>query len=114
MAASLAVSLNLSNFVIEGDSLIVISALQFPAITSDWQIEKLTLDTLALLPPSSKWEAKKIHRSANLCAHHVASWAAARVYSNCIPIFSPLLSSPLLPLVVVLHHLLFFSLLERL
>jgi hypothetical protein len=54
LATSLAVSLILSNFVIEGDFLIVISALQFPAIISDWQIEKLTLDTLALLPPSSK------------------------------------------------------------
>jgi hypothetical protein len=55
LAASLAVSLNLSNFIIEGDSLIVISTLQFPAIISDWQIEKLTIDTLTLLPPSSKW-----------------------------------------------------------
>jgi hypothetical protein len=35
LAASLAVSLNLSNFSIEGDSLIVILALQFLAIISD-------------------------------------------------------------------------------
>jgi hypothetical protein len=54
LAASLDVSLHLTNFSIEGDSLIVISALQFPAIIIDWQIEKLILDTLALLPPSSK------------------------------------------------------------
>ncbi|XP_059451030.1 uncharacterized protein LOC132181816 [Corylus avellana] len=94
LAASLAVSLNLKNFTIEGDSLIVISALQFPAIIRDWSIEKIILDSLSLLPPSSKWEAKKINRSANFCAHHVAYWAAARVHSGCIPIFSPFSPPP--------------------
>jgi hypothetical protein len=89
LAASLATSLHLSQFVIEGDSLTVISALQFPAIITDWHIEQLIIDTLTLLPPSSKWKAKKINRSANFCAHHVATWAAARVYSGCISTFPP-------------------------
>jgi hypothetical protein len=89
LAASLASQLKLSHFVIEGDSLIVISALLFPAIISDWHIEHLIHDTLALLSPTSMWKAKKINRSANFCAHHVATWAAARVYSSCIPTFPP-------------------------
>jgi hypothetical protein len=84
--------MHLSNFIIEGDSLIVITALQFPALIIDWHIEKLILATIALLPPSSKWEAKKINRSANFCAHHVAYWAAARVLLGYIPISPP--SSP--------------------
>jgi hypothetical protein len=100
LATSLAASLHLTNFSIEWDSLIVISALQFPAIIQDWQIEKLILENLALLPPSSKWEAKKINRSANFCAHHVAYWAAARVLSCCIPIPPPPPPSFLLRLLV--------------
>ena len=86
LAASFAISLHLTDFSIEGDSVIVISALQFLAIIIDWQIEMLILDTLALLPPSSKWQAKKINRSANFYAHYVAFWAEARVLSDCIPI----------------------------
>jgi hypothetical protein len=92
MAASLASSLHLTNCIIEGDSFIVISALQFSAIIQDWQIEKM-LETLALLPPSSKWEAKKINKSVNFCAHHVAYWAMVRVLSSCTPP-PPLLLSP--------------------
>jgi hypothetical protein len=92
LAASLASQMQLSQFVIEGDSQTVISALLFPAITHDWHIEHLITDTLALLSPTM-WDAKKINRSANFCAHHVATWAAARVYSGCIPTFPPL-SSP--------------------
>jgi hypothetical protein len=113
LATSLAASLHLSNFIIEGDSLIVITALQFPALTFDWHIEKLILDTIALLPPSSKWEAKKINRSTNFCAHHVAYWAAARVLSGCIPI-SPPPFFPLHLLVVVWLLLMCSFLLERL
>jgi hypothetical protein len=93
LAASLASQMQLSHFVIEGDSQTVISALLFPAIIHDWHIEHLITDTLALLSPTSMWDAKKINRSANFCAHHVATWAAARVYSGCIPTFPPL-SSP--------------------
>jgi hypothetical protein len=92
LVASLA-SLHLSQFVIEGDSLIVIYALQFPAIIIDWQIEQLFKDTLALFPPSSKWEAKKINRSANFFTHYVATWAGAKIYSGCIPTFPPTLLS---------------------
>jgi hypothetical protein len=96
LAASLAFSMNLKHFVLEGDSLTVISALTSLAHSQDWQMEKLIVDTLALLPPSSMWEAKKINKSANFCAHHVAFWAAARVFqgSGCIPMFPPFSSSP--------------------
>jgi hypothetical protein len=55
----------MKNFTIEGDSLIVIFALQFSVIIQDWHIENVILDTLALLSPSSMREAKKINRSAN-------------------------------------------------
>jgi predicted dinucleotide-binding enzyme len=43
LAASLAVSLNLKNFTIEVDSLMVITALQHPTIIQDWHIEKVNI-----------------------------------------------------------------------
>jgi hypothetical protein len=96
LAASLASSLNLSKFTIEGDSHIVIMALQHPSIVQDWRIESLISDTIASLPSSSSWQARKVNRSANFCAHHVAFWAAARSHSGCIPTyFPPSPSSPI-------------------
>jgi hypothetical protein len=79
--------MNLKNFSIEGDSLIVISALQAPSFGHNWQIERVIADSIDIIPASSSWEARKINKSANFCAHHVAYWAAARVHSGGIPIF---------------------------
>jgi hypothetical protein len=89
LAASLAAGLKLTKFSLEGDSQIVINALTTPSITVDWHIESVIANALTLIPSSSLWEAKKIHRSANFCAHHVAYWAAARVFSGCIPTYFP-------------------------
>jgi hypothetical protein len=105
LAATLAASLKLNFFSIEGDSLIVISALQAPTPVHNWQIERVIADSINIIPASCSWEAMKINRSANFCAYHVVYWAAARVHSDCIPIFSP--PPPLLLVVVVVHHLLF-------
>ncbi|XP_059460221.1 uncharacterized protein LOC132189495 [Corylus avellana] len=96
LAASLIVSLHLKNFILEGDSSIVISSLQHLTIVLDWKIEHVISDTISLLPISSIWEARKVHRSANFCALHVAYRAAARVISNYIPsLFSPPISIPI-------------------
>jgi hypothetical protein len=86
LAASLVVSLQFKNFTIKGDSLTVITALQHPSITQDWLIESIISD-------SSMWEARKINKSTNFCTYHVAYWATARVFSDCILTYS-LLSSP--------------------
>jgi hypothetical protein len=89
LAASLAASLQLQNFSLEGDSAVVVSALNNPSISLDWHIESVIANALSLIPVSSLWLATKIHRSANFCAHYVAFWAAARVYSGCIPTYFP-------------------------
>jgi hypothetical protein len=89
LAASLAASLQLQNFSLEGDSAVVVSALNNPSITLDWHIESVIANALSLIPVSSLWLATKIHRSANFCAHYVAYWAAARVFSGCIPTYFP-------------------------
>jgi hypothetical protein len=106
LAASLAVSLKLKSFTIEGDSLLVISALKLPSISLDWKIEKVISDFFLLVPASPTWEARKVNKSANFCAHHVAYWAAARVYSGYIPtLFPP--SLPSLSVVEKIHLPLF-------
>jgi hypothetical protein len=89
LAASLAVSLQLKKIIIEGDSQTVITALQHPTITQDWSIDSIISDSLSILSTSSNWEARKINRSANFYAHHVAHWAAARDFSGCIPTYFP-------------------------
>jgi hypothetical protein len=89
LATSLAAVLKLTNFSLEGDSKIVIDALKIPSITVDWHIEFVIANTLSLVSSFSIWEAKKIHRSANFCVHHVAYWAVARVFSGCIPTYFP-------------------------
>jgi hypothetical protein len=59
LAASLVASLHLKNFFLEGDSSIMVTALQTPSITVDWHIESIIANTLSLLPSSSCWEGKK-------------------------------------------------------
>jgi hypothetical protein len=87
LAASLAVSLNLRDFSLEGDSITVILALQDLSQILDWKIADLISDSVSIIPSSSIWKVRKVHRSANFCAHHVAYWAAANVHSGCIPTY---------------------------
>jgi hypothetical protein len=108
LVVALAVILQLKNFTIEGDSLTVITALQHPSISHNWFIEKIISDSISILPASLNWEARKINRSANFCAHHVAYWAAARVFLGCIPTYFPPPPPPLLSLFVVEKTLILF------
>jgi hypothetical protein len=85
LAVSLAASLYLNRFIIEGDSQVVILALQQPTIIQDWRITDIIHNTLDLIPSNSYWSARKVNRSANFGAHYVAHWAAARFSSSSIP-----------------------------
>jgi hypothetical protein len=93
LAAQLAISLKLKTFSLEGDSSVIIAELQTPTLSQDWHIESVIAATLSSHLASSTWEARKVHRSANLCTHHVAFWVAAKGFSGCISIYFPLPSS---------------------
>jgi hypothetical protein len=98
LAVSLAASLHLNRFILEGDSQVVILTLQCPTIVQDWRITDIIKSTLDSIPPDSSWSARKVNRSANFGAHYVAHWAAARFISSSIPTSSGFQSSPI-PLV---------------
>jgi hypothetical protein len=95
LAAFLASSLKLVNFVSEGNSTIVINSLKDPSTILDWKLDNYISLALSLIPPSPLWEGRKVNKNANFWAHYVAYWVAARVISGCIPTFFSLFSPPL-------------------
>jgi ribonuclease HI len=88
LACSISASLSFDNFILEGDSEVVVHALQNPNSVRDWRISSVILDCLDYIPPTSTWEVRKVKRSANFCAHFVARWAPAGSHSGSIPISS--------------------------
>jgi hypothetical protein len=95
---SLAASLNLNRFILEGDSQVVILTLQCPTIVQDWRITDIITSTLDSIPPDFTWSARKVNRSADFGAHYVTHWAAAKFNSSSIPTSSDFHPSPI-PLV---------------
>jgi hypothetical protein len=91
LACSVAAALSFNHFILEGDSEVVIHALNNPNSVRDWRISSVILDCLDSIPDASVWEAKKIKRSSNFCAHSIAHWATARSHSGSIP-FDSILS----------------------
>jgi hypothetical protein len=89
LAMSLALPLNLGHFILEGDSQVVISALQHPHIPQDWRISLVILETIDDIPTSISWNAIKVNRSANFCTHHAARWATARNFYGHIATYPP-------------------------
>jgi hypothetical protein len=85
MACLVAASLSYNHFILEGDSEVVIHALNNPNSVRDWRISSIILDSIDSIPAASVWEAQKIKRSFNFCAHSIARWATARSHSGSIP-----------------------------
>ncbi|XP_059432574.1 uncharacterized protein LOC132165893 [Corylus avellana] len=88
LAVSLASSLRLDRFILEGDSEVVILALRHLDSSPDWSISSVISDILDSIPFASSWEARKVHRSANFSADYLARWVAARSHSGSIPFSS--------------------------
>jgi hypothetical protein len=57
LATSLASSLNIKRFILEGDSQIVILALQQPNIAQDWWISSTIHKIIDYIPVDSLWLA---------------------------------------------------------
>ncbi|XP_059428504.1 uncharacterized protein LOC132162261 [Corylus avellana] len=65
LAVSLASSLHIGKFIIEGDSQVVILALQQPALSLDRWISSIISDTIDSIPAFSFGEVRKVTRNAN-------------------------------------------------
>jgi hypothetical protein len=89
LAVSLAISLNLENFIIESGSQVVILSLQHPQNLLNWRISPVVSDIIDSFLASISWSAKKVNRNANFCAHSVAHWAATRSFYGRIPTTPP-------------------------
>jgi hypothetical protein len=64
LATKLALSLDATRqLILEGDSIITISAINRPKIISDWRIEQIIRDVIFNLDRCSSWEAVKIRRN---------------------------------------------------
>jgi ribonuclease HI len=88
LALSVAKSLNMDHFIIEGDSEVVVNSLNNPNLIRDWRISSLILDSLESISFASFWEARKISRNANFCAHSMVHWVAVRSHFGSIPLSS--------------------------
>lgn len=66
LATSLAVLFHHKSFILKGDSLIVIMALQNPLIIQESRIFSLIYDIIDSIPTSSFWKVRKINKSFTL------------------------------------------------
>jgi hypothetical protein len=89
LATELASSMQLNQFVLEGESATVIAALHNVIPSLDSTFDHVIKDILLSFSDTSLWEARKISRNENFCAHYVAYRAPARVLPGCIPSLFP-------------------------
>jgi hypothetical protein len=82
-----------SSLILEGDSLITITALNNPNYCTEWSSRGIIADVIFLLSSFSSWSATKVSRSINLRAHLVAKWAASHNVYGSIPTSLPFLSA---------------------
>jgi hypothetical protein len=85
LAAFLASSMKLNNFILEGVSHVIMDALMSLALNNNAHIYHVIQEAITRFPPSSLWEAKYISISENFCTLYVAYRAVARVLLGCIP-----------------------------
>jgi ribonuclease HI len=88
LTCSIASSFSFDKFILEGDSKVVVHALQNSNSIRDWMISSIILDCLDTIPTTSVWEVRKVKRSVNFCAHFVTRWVAAGSHFDSIPISS--------------------------
>jgi hypothetical protein len=73
LACQLALSLHLSQFILEGDSLTVALSLKKPTLTQDWRISHIISQIMSAIPPTTSWSARHVNRSVNFCTRHMAN-----------------------------------------
>jgi hypothetical protein len=73
LAMSAVVSLAIFlNIILEGRLSYSHHVLQHPSLVQDWKIENIITDSIVMIFPSFSWKARKVNRSMNFYAYHVA------------------------------------------
>jgi hypothetical protein len=85
LAISIARSLNLDQFILKGNSAVLIQALNFPFSNQDRRISPVIMESLNNILFASFREARQSNRNANFCTHSVARCAVAKFHSDSIP-----------------------------
>jgi hypothetical protein len=93
LTSRLAATFGCNLFSLEGDALLVVSAINNPSLFSSWIFANCILDINVVLASFQSWSALKVSRSANFRAHALAKWAASHHVFGSIPKGSPVLSS---------------------
>lgn len=82
MGVDLAHQEGFTQIILEGESEVVIKAIQqFPQQT-DWWINHMVLEILTSLRLMQFWKVSHIRRSANKVLHQLARWAATEIISG--------------------------------
>ena len=94
LAVNKAFEAGFQSIVLEGDSLLVIQAIQNLPSTQIWTIDSVIFDIQSLLAKFSFWNASHAYRELNIVAHSIARWALSYNCSGTFPI-SAILSTVL-------------------
>jgi len=93
LTSRLATSVGLENFLLEGDALLVILAVNQPYLFSSWHFAPYISNIRLELFIFQSRNASKVSRYANFRAHVLAKWAATHLVFGSISTGSPILSS---------------------
>jgi hypothetical protein len=93
LTSRLAASLGYKLLALEGDALLVVLAINCPALFSSWTFSNCIADISLVLSSFQSWNTLKVSRSANFRAHALGKWAASHFVFGSIPTGSPIISS---------------------
>jgi hypothetical protein len=79
--------------VLEGDTLLVVLAINFPFLSSFWSFANCIYNISLIFASFQSWKALKVFRCANFREHVLAKWAATNLMFGIIPIGFLILSS---------------------
>ena len=88
-----AVSCSVYSFILEGDALNVVLAIQQPQLFEGWNFSNVVSDIFLYLHFFYSWKAEKVSRSTNFRARCLAKWATSHLVFGNISIRSSILSS---------------------
>ncbi|KAB1227829.1 hypothetical protein CJ030_MR1G022062 [Morella rubra] len=80
--AELALAAGCINIVLEGDSKVIIKAIQTAPQKVDWRIDSLVSYIVSVLHLIKSWKVRHVRRSANMGVHNLALWAATEIISG--------------------------------